>query len=202
MAQTSTPGNDVLETLFYKQVRKCQNFKATLDLYEYEATHKGGPKSYQDLYQRVRTHLAEKHKRSIERQMQAKPVENNFAHTAARGKRRRARKGRNKGDRGEGSDQPPSYTPPRTREESRGKSPSGENMRPMCNSYLLGKCMKGETCREWHIPMCRFHARGSCGADQNCIFLHDPPPKNPGGNTTAATEADLSPLNQEGSPKA
>ena len=95
----------------------------------------------------------------------------------------------NKGKKGQGkgkSKSPRAYTPPRTRAESRGTSPSGEKMRPPCNGYLKGTCSKGDGCNYWHVPMCRFMQRGACRAGEGkCIFLHElPPPYR--GNANAA----------------
>ena len=46
------------------------------------------------------------------------------------------------------------YVPNKTREESVGRSPSGERNRPPCQAWIKGHCAT-ENCRNWHIGDCR-----------------------------------------------
>ena len=58
-----------------------------------------------------------------------------------------------------------------TRDNSKGKSRSGENDRAPCAAHIKGYCRKGLECREWHVPECRFYLLGNCRANP-CVFLH------------------------------
>ena len=64
------------------------------------------------------------------------------------------------------------YIPNKTREQSVGRSPSGEKNRPPCQAWINGHCAAGSKCREWHISDCLWYAQGKCTAGKNCIFLH------------------------------
>ena len=49
------------------------------------------------------------------------------------------------------------------------------------NIDLGGKCNKPDgTCREWHIPLCRYFKSGKCFAKEGqCIYLHEDPKVKP-----------------------
>ena len=64
------------------------------------------------------------------------------------------------------------YVPAKTRQQSRGRSPSNEKDRPPCQAFLDGKCKKGSECREWHVADCKYFKNGSCLAGNRCIFVH------------------------------
>ena len=64
------------------------------------------------------------------------------------------------------------YVPNKTREQSVGRSPSGEKNRPPCQAWINGHCAAGSKCREWHISDCLWYAQGKCTAGRRCIFLH------------------------------
>ena len=87
------------------------------------------------------------------------------------------------------------------RKEFRGRSPSGERNRPMCNAYLkTGECKKGDQCHEVHMRICHFYNKpGGCRNGNNCIFRH-PDRKSPqggnGSNQQLVAMTTGSPLNQ------
>ena len=54
---------------------------------------------------------------------------------------------------------------------TRGSSPSGKTNRTPCKWHLKGNCKHGETCDQWHIPVCKFFTAGKCNKDK-CVFLH------------------------------
>ena len=64
------------------------------------------------------------------------------------------------------------YVPLVSKNEARGKSPSGELSRPRCEAWLRGNCPKGKSCREWHVPDCIFYKEGRCLAGDACVFPH------------------------------
>ena len=64
------------------------------------------------------------------------------------------------------------YIQNKTREQSVGRSPSGEKNRPPCQAWINGHCAAGKSCREWHISDCLWYAQGKCTAGRRCIFLH------------------------------
>eukprot|EP00973_Karenia_brevis_P027180 3748758-Karenia_brevis.AAC.1 len=53
----SIPPEDIMETLFIKQLRKCRHMKAQLALYELGVTQQGRPGNYDVLVHIVRAHL-------------------------------------------------------------------------------------------------------------------------------------------------
>src|SRR5665648_911963 len=54
------PTEDLLETLFKKEIRKAEQLKQMLALYDQDTTQKGEPRSYERLLRMVHTHLQAK----------------------------------------------------------------------------------------------------------------------------------------------
>ena len=42
----------------------------------------------------------------------------------------------------------------------------------VCHKYLKGQCNRGDKCKYYHPPDCKFHKQGKCKKGDKCKFRH------------------------------
>ena len=213
---TKVPGNDVLETLFYKQVKNSKSIAH--DLNEYHRAEEGSEKhSYDFLLGAVRRHLDRERLESNRDRVARNLAGSQRASTPAVGAEKKTYIPKGyciKWNRGGCSDdnckfkhEVPPPKPTRkgrdsSREPSRGRSPSGRGDKSRaCKFWKQGRCNRGNDCKFKHegkpgkprrATPARSTSQDSKGSDRN---------RRKKSRSTSRSKSPKSPKSPKGSPR-
>ena len=198
--QKHLPAEDIMESLFRKQLEKCHALRTLLDMYEHGIVHEGKPKSYFVLESMVNRHLENKRMRKNKEDLQhrrgdpAYPAQGTAAPTTPRGSKKGvcnqwARKGQCA--EGENCPRKQSHTKAnapaprgnsRGREKGKGKGKGKGDSRDRSGSRprkgkgrgvpLKNRTGRSQNGKHSNALLCRYYVKGQCSQQQNCDYWH------------------------------